>query len=277
MQMVAFGDLIGPGLYKVHSRFDRVANFTDGMAVVSVAEKSVGVGPVNVTVNRLNGLENDGVLEVCEDRITIGRYVFEKEKKKEYDSGIPFDKKNAAIFFKSLRLYRKVLESLASSESLVFLLNSSKKPRSKYGFEQALARQFREGMELLVNGFWKKGTLKIRGLGVGLTPSGDDFLTGFIIGCHILEKIKGRMFGLMRKKIYKTAIGGNLLSNTFLSCAERGRCFEKFGNLIRSLSTGNQKLISDRVKLMIQLGETSGADTSVGFLSAMKMGGLSWS
>jgi hypothetical protein len=71
-------------------------------------------------------------------------------------------------------------------------------------------------------------------------------------------------------QVYQAAIGKNLFTNSFLSCAANGNLFYKFRKLIRTLQFTNVKEIINSTELVMTMGETSGADQLTGFLIGMK-------
>jgi len=94
---------------------------------------------------------------------------------------------------------------------------------------------------------------KLVGLGSGLTPSGDDFLVGYIASREILGKKIPFEIDCSRT----TKLSGHILSN-----ALRG----KFSSaVINFLKTGDTALLS--------FGKTSGVATALGILKGMKYDG----
>jgi len=72
-----------------------------------------------------------------------------------------------------------------------------------------------------------EGIRLIKGVGIGLTPSGDDFISGLLTALKVLEIINKENNSYLRKIIYDNAKGDNLISNNFLFYASEGLFFEK--------------------------------------------------
>ena len=53
MTLLSIGDEVREGTYKLHSRFDRAVNFTDGRRLVTLVTPDIGAGPVNIVVRDL--------------------------------------------------------------------------------------------------------------------------------------------------------------------------------------------------------------------------------
>ena len=65
----------------------------------------------------------------------------------------------------------------------------------------------------------------MRGTGYGLTPSGDDFIAGFLLGTFFNEYRYRKDFSGLREKIFQAATGNNVLTNSFLLNAKSGNYF----------------------------------------------------
>jgi|APTNR8051073442_1049403.scaffolds.fasta_scaffold21188_2 hypothetical protein len=107
---------------------------------------------------------------------------------------------------------------------------------------------------------------KLAGLGMGLTPSGDDFLMGAIHAAWILHPVETA--GHLAKEIAETAAAlTTSLSAAWLRSAGRGEAGILWHELFNSL------LLNADVKLpitsILSIGETSGADAFAGFVGVL--------
>jgi hypothetical protein len=91
----------------------------------------------------------------------------------------------------NLRVLEKLLLESAPARSLAFLIDDRGGRTFASAFEKELARRLSAGVARLAHGDLEGGASEIRGLGYGLTPSGDDFLAGFLLGMHALEMAAG--------------------------------------------------------------------------------------
>ena len=98
------------------------------------------------------------------------------------------------------------------------------------------------------------------GLGVGLTPSGDDFVTGlllgFLTGTFPFDEEELEDF---REMVKRQAMYTNDISRQYLLCACEGEFGENYHQLLRLCKTGQS--IAKCLEQIIQTGHTSGLDT----------------
>jgi hypothetical protein len=109
-------------------------------------------------------------------------------------------------------------------------------------------------------------TSKLAGLGIGLTPSGDDFIMGALYAAWIIH-LQGTA-SLLAKEIANTAAPlTTSLSAAWLRSAGRGEAgilwHEFFDVLVRGES------VELPITKLLSVGETSGADALTGFLGVM--------
>lgn len=97
------------------------------------------------------------------------------------------------------------------------------------------------------------------GLGVGLTPSGDDFVTGlllgFLTGTFPFDEEELEDF---REMVKRQAMYTNDISRQYLLCACEGEFGENYHQLLRLCKMGQP--IAKCLEQIIQTGHTSGLD-----------------
>jgi hypothetical protein len=115
-----------------------------------------------------------------------------------------------------------------------------------------------------------KATRGLAGLGPGLTPSGDDLLTGFMLMISLYAKNTGRIQEKVTRingAVLSGALGRTTtLSEEYLIQAAQGRGNESATTLCRELLTGNEGSIEQAVRNIAIIGETSGTDTALGII-----------
>jgi hypothetical protein len=194
-----------------------------------------------------------------------------------------------------LGIVERVVVEKAPLQSLSFLLEKKETTLPSFvegDFEGECRRIIKAGVDQILYGDIITGVRMIKGLGPGLTPSGDDFNSGLLIAMNLVNNIHDRINQplrfrktsevserrLFRKtsevsiidQVYNAAKGKNLFTNSFLSCASNGYLFYKFRELISALQFSNVKEIINSTELVLTTGETSGADQLTGFLIGMK-------
>ena len=99
---------------------------------------------------------------------------------------------------------------------------------------------------------------RLIGLGIGLTPSGDDFLCGVLAGSSLLQARSLQLYALLRERIALHLCDTNDISAAFLRCA-----------LADQVSLPVQKLLTasdadEIASAFRQIGHSSGMDTLCG-------------
>ncbi len=266
----SFGDLLRPGDYKLHSKFRSAVNFVRGNSLTSVVTEDVGPGPVNIVVNDIRGIE---CLRVETDAIWINGIPYPLEIEMRYDSRIkiphPLDSEKLSANINSAA---KILAKSAAPKSMAFLLDRTREANFKGSFEREFTRWAHVGAALLFGGDPAGGASRLRGLGIGFTPSGDDFLAGTLAAYSIsLQLLYGELLDKI-ETIYRHGLGGNPVSNALLSCAQLGYLPARHKSAAEAIVGFDDVKLRLCLEDLIGVGETSGADFAVGFVMALKEG-----
>jgi hypothetical protein len=125
------------------------------------------------------------------------------------------------------------------------------------------------GAEAARLGWWddaaslQEGAEQLAGLGAGLTPAGDDFLTGFMLWAWLAHPTPRRLCNeIVKAAILRTS----LLSAAFLRAAAEGECSTAWHQLLDAVLNGKEEQLAKAVGDVLSHGHTSGADTLAGFL-----------
>jgi len=309
-EIISIGDRLFPGGFSLHSRFRRVVNFTDGEAIVAVVAEEIGRGPVNIVVRGIdlsevkklridaetirigeqsfpydqsrifNSRIDRGMIE--EEKLT-GNLQFLEEALLDFSSPLSLAfliDPNRRAYFKTL-FEKNFVTAVSDAVGLIFDGRNPKLSLDKTCFKKSprLLRPSgarndftKTGKELQINSGDKfiVGIKKIKGVGFGLTPSGDDFVAGLLAALNLLESLDGINRKDLKSEIAAAARGGNPLSNSFITLARDGFLFERFQRMISTLLRGNKNQIRTAAKILFFHGETSGSDMAVGFLLTIK-------
>lgn len=109
------------------------------------------------------------------------------------------------------------------------------------------------------------GAAQLAGLGGGLTPAGDDFLTGVMMWAWLTHPNPGLLCHLL---LEAAAPRTTILSAALLGAAARGECSAAWHVLLAALSRGTDGELVKAVQEVLSHGATSGADALAGFLWA---------
>jgi len=109
----------------------------------------------------------------------------------------------------------------------------------------------------------REGAARLAGLGGGLTPTGDDFLTGVMLWAWLTHPDPPI---ICRAIVEEAAPRTTTLSAAFLRAAADGQCSAAWHRLLAALRTGTEDELAAAVQGVLAYGATSGADALAGFL-----------
>jgi len=107
------------------------------------------------------------------------------------------------------------------------------------------------------------GAARLAGLGIGLTPSGDDFLIGMLHGLWAqgVEDAKPLCQAIAHVTIPRTGT----LSAAWLEAASQGEATQTWHHFFEAVWAGDEDGIQFFLQEILRTGETSGADALSGF------------
>ncbi len=271
MRVLSFGDMLPAGRFRVHSRFSRAVNFMDGEDLVSAVDPWIGDGPLNIVLDGFLPGRIEGEVRIEDGLFVFGDERFPAEPPRRYDSSIGLSASDGSALLSNLGVFKETLLRFAPEGSLAFALGGGRPKAFSSGFGAGYAVRVREGLREFENGDFAGGAALLKGTGFGLTPGGDDFLAGSLLGMNVLELAGGASFASEKGCVFENAVGGNPISNAFLRSSFEGRLSGRFKKLLKSLAGSDREMIVDGAKGLMELGETSGADMAAGFLFSVEL------
>lgn len=259
--MYLIGDKLPSGVFYLHSSFAKVLNYYNADDLVSVVLPEIGASAVSIVVTEMPSKIPENIF-IDDETIIYGETVINKKDCPIYNS--------TPQLFKALNDIEKfILWSLPqlSKSGLLFLINKEEKPEG--AFLQNFAKRFTEG----VNVFFKNpvdGAKQIKGLGFGLTPTGDDFLCGAIAALWIKNKLDNLEIENLIEAIYEASLGKNLLSNSFLKQSKNGNFFYQFKKLVENMQKNDKESFEKAAIDLACIGETSGSAMLMGLLLTLR-------
>ncbi|MGD0975438.1 MAG: DUF2877 domain-containing protein [Candidatus Korobacteraceae bacterium] len=272
MNLLSVGDQVERGSYTVHSRFKRAVNFSNGRGLVFLVSREIGAGPLNIVLEGAGlhqALARVSCLRVEEHLLEIDERRFNVDRSHCYRSDFTLQDCRAARLPLNLALFRQLLADTSAANSLAFLIAPERVGNFTSAVERAFISRIQRGGEQLFGGSLLEGVSLLKGCGAGLTPSGDDFIAGVLIGLHLLQQLRQRELRLVIDKIFRAATGNNIFSNTFLDLASRGLLFEKIEKLIVAILGEEADAVRVAALELFAIGATSGADLGTGFLMTL--------
>ena len=273
LELLSIGDLVEPGTYDYLNGFRRVANFTDGRRIVTLAFPGVDPGPLNIV---MRGFDPEVVKHVRVEpyAVFVDDVRVEFSDDDIYISSILLLRRDIAEFRRILALFGSYLLELAPPESLVVLLEGKRARAQRPGFQRNLAEHIRNCTRDILYWNRQRGISRLRGAGVGFTPAGDDFIAGFLMGLVTLERMGLGDWSDERERVVEwTGLSRlDVLEVAFLSCAAGGFTFESMRELIVALDFGPADYVRTWTESLLAIGATSGADLGVGFYMTVREG-----
>jgi hypothetical protein len=265
--LLSIGDRVETGEYRLHSQFDHATNFVRHGRLVCLVDQTIGAGPLNIVVEHHTFASS---LLVDDDSILLGPQRLTIENPHRFCSSLPCAADSSRHFSSNLISFGVSLRAMALPTSLVFLIDGAKFADIPAGVCRATAGVIQRGVDALFAGELCGGVAALKGCGHGLTPSGDDFLAGVLIGLRVLESVRCESFADAVKTIGEAAIGENLFSNNFLEMARDGRVFERMQRLIVALLHGEACDVTRATAAVLAIGSSSGADMATGLYLTLR-------
>lgn len=117
----------------------------------------------------------------------------------------------------------------------------------------------------------RSALLKWIGYGLGLTPSGDDFLVGILFANTIYpilgQKFLGELEKIVKEEKYTTDISTHYFISAFEGCYN-----DALIDMYQALITVDKKLVRESIDKVLQFGHTSGRDMMAGILGGLIYG-----
>ena len=142
-------------------------------------------------------------------------------------------------------------------------------------FDEALHSKAARSLALFADGIRRhdltaltEGARQLAGLGLGLTPSGDDVLVGTLLAVAVSRPGDVE---IIQKTIVAAAAGRSpKISSAYLQAAARAEANETWHRLLAIMPDGYPSDLILAIETALAVGETSGADMLAGFLLAQE-------
>lgn len=249
-----------------HSEHGRVVNFTWGDRIISAVESDMSPSPFALGVRgiapaQIRCLEKrrDGTL------LINGRSC-------DYKIAQVFD----ARFLPHEGISKETIQSLSEylsrehpQRGLIWLLQGRPETSSSGRIEMEISNRFLSAYRELRNGNCDKCVSGMKGLGWGLTPAGDDFLVGLLMGISYRDVLAKNKLSKIRHLIYTLSLAKNRIVNVMLYQAAYLLVNRDWQYFLRGLEQG--RLNQPALTRILASGYSSGADSLTGFVSAFDL------
>ena len=248
--------------------------------VFSIVTTTVGDGPFNIVLDAVNFSDyaaDDATVRIDPGRIWLGDLEIHLASARIWEPRF-----NWASFLggqetlsHSTDKLKDLLVEKAPDESFVSLIYPRGPSVGK--IEAQVLQSAQEPAHTLITGLLDQGedlcrasARSLAGLGVGLTPDGDDFMMGCILAYWAQRAGQG-VEKVVSWIVQEAAPRTTPISAAWLRAAGRGESSAHWHELLRAILAENENKLRDTAGAIIQQGHTSGASALAGF-SAMLLG-----
>ena len=180
----------------------------------------------------------------------------------------------AAVSVRALRLVHSVLREQTPQSGFAPLLLRDATPASP--LEQALQRRLMRALPDLSRAdagldfaAAAQALAALAGLGPGLTPSGDDFIVGYLAALYTrgaCEPLLWPYLSGLSEPVMQFARSANLISRQYLLNALAGEFSESLAQVVWAVSGSDDLRVREATAQLVRVGHSSGADCLLGLL-----------
>lgn len=259
--------------------FDEVCNLIGGDdEVLSLVHPEIGDGPFSIVLPYVHFptfINASSQISCAQDRLSVGDLSFDVQTASMWNPRPDWGRLRAH----GRRLAEGMpdligsIKLMAPPESLASLIVSLSPPGSDLG--EMIVRQSHEPAGKLITGLrsgdverTREGAAELVGLGEGLTPAGDDWISGCLLGAQIIlgENEIAKVAAVIEQDI---AVKTTPLSAAMLRAAARGECSAPWHDLLEALLRVDVPNIHISAERIMSQGHTSGADALAGFAAIL--------
>lgn len=239
----------------------------------------IGNGPFSALLMSdefAKAIDVDDPIEVGADFVSVGQLKFDATKAKDWNSGVNWGK---------IRLKKDKL--LVSCELIQELIERYAPPQSFAELVLPIPQNFEDSDPIFTNakgaiselfkGLIKENIMAMRnsskllaGLGIGLTPAGDDFLVGVMLALFALgpSKKAEELSAILAKEAAPLT---NSISSEWLKASAKGEAGESWHNLVKAIAENHGEQLAEAVMRILPSGHTSGADALGAFVATIRL------
>ncbi|MBU1218636.1 DUF2877 domain-containing protein [Myxococcota bacterium] len=265
MKILSIGDKVLCGTYSFHSGFTHVVNYRNYNCIISFVDKDSFISGRAIRTSSIPRC----VLPVRIDPsgIFISDSIYPTHTAKIYDSSFSGFSSRRDVELLIL-LIKSTLRTSSPSLSLAVLFEDSLKSTFSSTFEKAILCRFLSAYDSLKSGDVSKCVEQFKGVGFGLTPSGDDFITGLLYAFSSVAD--SDELTQIKNNILRTAENCSPLSFEFMKSAASGSYPIDIKDLFLAALTKDIDLINKAILNILKHGHSSGADTAAGIVAGFE-------
>lgn len=287
----------------VHSVYRKTINLSIGGTLAALQAKGSPISPISLittlTSEEMEDLQikKGDIVNINEDLITI----YTNSESHALSENTDTKKKEITFSFENATIYNLHLtHALKNKETLLLLYNNIQKSLASIstgGFEIIFNHRITDDTSMMLiaaknrikhcTELYNEGKItetgtelaRLIGLGIGLTPSGDDFLCGVLAGLILSGQTESDLGHCLKATIAQHLNDTVDVSAAFLRCALE----DQFSLAVNQLVASSDKFPSDSTfqasiadvhtitEHFLAIGHSSGTDTLCGILYAIKL------
>lgn len=202
---------------KIHSVYENTVNLIVNNQILALQTHNTVISPISLITdaNSFN-INLNSKIYINNSCIFIDNFCFDYSKTEIIDSkmhkntfNISCDMLIQAIYKADFSGFNAIFSSNTDIKDNFLILNAAK-TKIDTCTNELINKNYENAANVLSN---------LIGLGIGLTPSGDDFLCGVLAGCIFDNLEKHSFVKLLKKQIQNNLQNTNDISRAFLSCA----------------------------------------------------------
>lgn len=253
---------------KVHSVYGKTINLSVGEELLALQASGSPLSPLSLITDmqekafKTLGIENSDPVFISDSWIQVGkmRFFMENAALAELCPDRPLPQKRLGALADSLaelvcREQNSILGRAMYQEQETELLVSAARNHLVCAEKEAGRGNWEEAAKELCS---------LVGLGIGLTPGGDDFLCGVLAGIELGNGKEHPFSGVLHAEIGQSLYRTNEISRAFLKCALKGQ----YGRIAQMFYKNGAEEIFTEAK---RIGHSSGVDTLCGVLYFWKL------
>lgn len=274
--------------------FDLVCNLVNARdEVLSLVASEIGLGPHNLILHSTNNtgasltpfsqwMDLSSVVRLADEKLSVGSLLIAFGDAEPWDSRLPWNiiRSRRDVLFQKVHSIAEFAKNIPIEGSLLDLAPQLIdgvviRPSENNRIHARLLAAAWKPASLLSQGIrnddidlCREGAAGLAGLGVGFTPSGDDFVMGALYAMRVLHTPE-RSTELATAILAEMNSRTNRLSRMWLDAAAEGKAVEAWHDLLGALSGRSEISSEQSIERVVEVGHTSGADALAGFIAVL--------
>jgi hypothetical protein len=260
------------GVFSVHSIFQNVINFSDGSLLFSVSNSCVPITPTSVVLSESNLFKNFSTQSNFGEFLSVNYPVLKMQ-------GLQISVAGANVIETDIEYYplprrchilgffSEVIDATKDKKGIIELLHKKNNQDVFLNRINNLIKSMRKSFLCNDQENFGLSVKNLSGLGIGLTPSGDDFIYG-LYATFLTFNIKPEFTKKIDNLIDEYRHNMSDISANFLKTLRQRHIYMPLKELFRDLNA--IKNGKERITDLVSYGSTSGCDILAGVVFALK-------